>query len=126
MPVRSRILVAAVLALAFRAHAELPSAKVQERYRQILMANPVEGTALDRLWKAYAEAGKTHELVEQFRKEDSFPAKMVLGHLLRRSGDLEGAAAAFRSATAHDSASPLPALALGRALKEQGRIPEAV
>jgi hypothetical protein len=39
--------------------AELPAAKVIERYKQMLEKSPVEGTVLDRLWKTYADAGQT-------------------------------------------------------------------
>jgi len=64
-----RVAFALSLLLATGALADPPSAKVLgSGYRQMLAANPAEGTALDRLWKAYAEAGRTGELIAEYRK----------------------------------------------------------
>ena len=54
-----RLLFSALTLLPCLALAEVPSPKVIERYKQMLQANPAEGTALDRLWQAFAEQGKT-------------------------------------------------------------------
>ncbi len=107
-----RVALALSLLLATGAMAEPPSAKALERYRQMLAANPAEGTALDRLWKAYAEAGRTGELISEYSKGASFADKMVLGLLQHRAGRDDEAAASFKSAGFLDSASPLPVLAL--------------
>jgi tetratricopeptide (TPR) repeat protein len=115
--------IAIVYALAARG--ELPSPKVLERYRQMIMANPVDGTALDRLWKAHAESGETAKLVAQFRRDETFAGRMIIGHLLRRSGDPEGALAAYRGAAQLQPKSPLPLRAEATVLKEQGRAADA-
>src|SRR5436190_12022335 len=103
------------------ARAESPSSKVIERYKQMLAANPVEGTALDRLWQAYSEQGKTADLLAEFEKGRTFSSNLVLGHLLRKAGRPEEAAAAYQRAEALDTRSPLPAIALGRLEKSAGR-----
>src|SRR5580698_5182629 len=92
-------LLLSLLLLAPQARAEVaPSPKIIERYKQMLAANPVEGTALDRLWKIYADQGQTGQLLDEYKSADSFSAQMILGLLLRRSGKLEDAAAAYQNA----------------------------
>ncbi|RYD81061.1 MAG: tetratricopeptide repeat protein, partial [Verrucomicrobiaceae bacterium] len=107
------------------AAAELPSQKILDRYRQMLSANPVEGTALERLWKAYSEAGQTAQLLALYRDEGTFASEMVLGHLLRRSGQSEDARPAYERAAKLDPRSPLPLLALARMDKEAGKLAAA-
>ncbi len=121
---RLRFALATCLLLATGAAAEPPSARVLARYREMLRANPTEGTALDRLWKATVDSGNTAELLAEYRAAQDFPAKMVLGHLLRRAGD-PTAAAAFTEATALEAKSPLPHLALGRLQLDEGQAKEA-
>ncbi len=94
------------------------SPKVVERYKQMLAANPTEGTALDRLWKMYAEQGQTGKLIDEYKADGSFAAQMIYGHLLRRAGRLEDAARVFEGAAKLDAGSPLPAMA--RAQLESG------
>jgi tetratricopeptide (TPR) repeat protein len=108
------VLISAVLAAALVRDgiAEPLSPRAIERYKQVLAANPVEGTVLDRLWNAYVEAGKTAELVAEYKAGENFSAKMVLGHLLRRIGQFDGALSAFATAAELDKRSPLPLLAL--------------
>jgi tetratricopeptide (TPR) repeat protein len=120
-------LLLSLLLLAPVARAEPPpSPKIVERYKQMLAGNPVEGTALDRLWKIYADQGQTAELIEEYGKAgDSFPAQMILGHLLRRAGKLDEAQAAYQHAAKSEVASPLPALALARLENERGHPREA-
>ncbi len=117
--------IAISLMLAVTASAELPSAKILDRYRQMLSTNPVEGTALDRLWKAYSEAGQTGQLIEMYQKDETFSSSMVLGHLLRRAGQMEEARAAYDRAAKLDPKSPLPVLALARSHKEAGQLKDA-
>ncbi|MHA3770731.1 tetratricopeptide repeat protein [Verrucomicrobiota bacterium sgz303538] len=105
--------------------AELPSSKVIDRYRQMLSTNPVEGTALDRIWKAYADSGKSAELINQYQREGTFSSEMVLGHLFRRTGQNDDARAAYSRAAKLQPDSPLPALALGKLHKEAGQHREA-
>jgi tetratricopeptide (TPR) repeat protein len=107
-----------LLSLSARAQAPL-SPKVIERYKQMLAANPVEGTALDRLWKMYAEQGQTGQLLDEYKADASFAAQMIRGHLLRRAGRQDEAIAAFESAAKLEPKNPLPALA--RAQLEGGR-----
>ena len=64
---RRRLLVFALpLLLPLEGPAEAPSPRVLERYREMLRAQPVDGTALDRLWKAYTEGGRTAELLQEY------------------------------------------------------------
>ncbi len=109
---------ALLLTLALSAQAQQPADKAIERYRQMLEKTPTEGTALDRLWKSYFDAGKTAELIEQYKTGGTFSSEMILGHLLRKSGDLDAAAAAFERAAALDAANPLPLFALAKTLTE--------
>ncbi|HET6407380.1 MAG TPA: tetratricopeptide repeat protein, partial [Chthoniobacteraceae bacterium] len=109
-----RFLVLALTLLPSLALAEVPSTKVIDRYKQMLRTNPVEGTALDRLWQAYSEQGKTGELISEFEKESNYTAQMILGLLLQKAGRAPDAIAAFQHALTLDSKNPAPALALGR------------
>ena len=95
------------------------SPKVVERYKQMLAANPAEGTALDRLWKMYAESGETGKLLGDYKADPSFAGQMIYGHLLRRAARPEEAAAVFEAAGRLDAKSPLPSLALAQL--ESGR-----
>ena len=109
-----------LLLLALCAQGQVPpSPKVIERYKQMLAANPAEGTALDRLWKMYSEQGQTTQLLDEYKADESFAAQMIHGHLLRRAGRQDEAATAFDKAAKLDAKSPLPALA--RAQLESGR-----
>src|SRR6185369_459608 len=120
-----RILLAVPLLACALAQAEPPSAKVLERYRQMLEANPVEGTALDRLWQGYYEQGRTAELLAEYEGGTSFASEMVLGHLLRKALRPGDAAAAYQRAARLDAQSPLPALARAQLEKAEGRHAEA-
>src|SRR5947209_14736649 len=107
-----RAVYALSLLLATGAVAEPPSARVLERYRQMLAANPTEGTALDRLWKAYTENGQTGQLIAEYEKGTTFADKMILGHLQHRAGRETEAEAAYTAAAALEPANALPALSL--------------
>ena len=91
----------------------------------MLAANPIEGTALERLWQGYSEQGKIGELLGEYEAQKTFSSEMVLGHLLRKAGRAADAAGAYRRAAALDAASPLPLLALGRLERAEGRHAEA-
>ncbi|HEY3898750.1 MAG TPA: tetratricopeptide repeat protein [Chthoniobacter sp.] len=95
------------------------SPKIIERYKQMLAANPVEGTALDRLWKIYADQGQTGQLLDEYKSVDSFAAQMILGHLLRRAGKPDEAVAAYQHAAKLDTGSALPPLALAHLESER-------
>jgi len=115
-----------LLLLAPGARAEPPpSPKIIERYKQMLAANPVEGTALDRLWKIYADQGQTGQLLDEYKATDSFATQMILGHLLRRAGRVDDAVAAYGHAATLDTTSPLPALALAHLESERTHPREA-
>ncbi len=98
------------------AGADARAARVVERYKTMLQANPVEGLALDRLWKSYDERGASAELIDEYRRLAEAPgasaaATLIYGHLLRRAGCLDEAAADYERAATLDPASPLPPLA---------------
>src|SRR5687768_1142818 len=100
-------------ALPVRAADAPPAPKVIERYKQMLATNPAEGTALERLWKAYSDRGETTALIDEYARGGTFSSELVLGHLLRRAGRLEEAIAAFTRAANLDVKSAAPLLALG-------------
>ena len=115
-----------LLLVALSAHGQAPaSPKIVERYKQMLTANPAEGTALDRLWKIYAEQGQTGQLLDEYKADQTFGAQMILGHLLRRAGQPDEAATAFGNAARLDEKSALPALAMARLQAERGQPREA-
>ena len=92
------------------------AALVAERYKGMLKANPVEGLALDRLWKYYEERGASAGLVDEYRCMTEAPGAgapvwLVYGHLLQRAGRLDDADASFARAETLEPASPLPLLA---------------
>ena len=107
------VITVAMLASAF-AQAEPLSPRVAERYRQMLAANPGEGTALDRLWKGALDGGTTEELLAAYAKAEDFSGRMISGLLLRKAGRDEDARVAFERAAKVDAANPLPLLALAR------------
>ena len=71
MPRRSLIFSLLLVALTARGD-EPPSPKALERYRQMLEKNPGEGTALDRLWKAYLDQNQTAELLGEYQVGGTF------------------------------------------------------
>jgi tetratricopeptide (TPR) repeat protein len=121
-----RLLLSALTLLPTIALADVPSPKVIERYKEMLQANPAEGTALDRLWKAYAEQGKTGELISEYEKQATYPGQMLLGLLLQKAGRLGDAIAAVQRALTLDPKNPAPALALGRMESANGNPSQAI
>ena len=93
------------------------TARLAERYKAMLAANPAEGIALDRLWKSYEDRGATASLIEEYRSDATgnggAAAWLVYGHLLKKAGRFEEAAAAYDEASKPDPASVLPLLARG-------------
>lgn len=93
--------------------------RIVERYRQMLAANPTEGTALERLWKIATAEGFADKLLEEYRQlaeKGDFSGQMISGLLLHRAGREEESLAALRAAAKTDPKSPLPHLALAHAL----------
>ncbi len=103
------------------AFAEPVNPKIIERYKEMLAANPAEGVALERLWKAAVEGGTTDALIVEYQRATNFAGDMIRGHLLRKAGRDEDAADAFASAAAKDKRSPLPFLALARLESDRTR-----
>ena len=96
--------------------ADQRAARVAERYKAMLLANPVEGLALDRLWKYDDDRGATGELLEEFHRAADAPGAetspaLIYGYLLKRAGRLDEADASYGRAAKRDPASPLPTLA---------------
>ena len=95
--------------LALHAHGEPPpSPKIIERYKQMLEANPAQGTALDRLWKIYLDQVKPPDLIEEYRSGGTFDREMVLGHLFHKAARAK-MRAAFQRAAKLDLKKPAPA-----------------
>ncbi|HYR57008.1 MAG TPA: tetratricopeptide repeat protein, partial [Chthoniobacteraceae bacterium] len=101
--------------------AQQPEEKMLDRYRQVLVANPTEGIAFDRLWKFYAEKGRTSELIDEYRAGGTFASEMVLGHLLWRAGRTDDARAAYEEAAQMNATNPLAPLALAALDAATGR-----
>ena len=92
------------------------AAKVAERYRAMLAANPTEGMAFDRLWKFHEERGTTAELLDGYQQAAARPGAdlatlLVDGYLLKKVGKPDEAAAVYERANQRDPASPLPWIA---------------
>lgn len=115
-----RILAGSILVASLAAHAEPPNPKIVARYKEMLAAKPVEGTALDRLWQLFLDQNQTAELIASYKADKTFASQMVLGQLYRKSAQPVEAAAALESAAALDPKSPLPWLALARLRAENG------
>ncbi|MGV3533955.1 MAG: tetratricopeptide repeat protein, partial [Chthoniobacteraceae bacterium] len=115
----------AFLLLSIAAAAEPVNPRIVERYKQMLQKKPAEGTALDRLWKTYSDAGKAGDLLKEYEAAKDFADRMVLGHLLRRAERGEEAIAAYQAAAALDAASPLPHLGIARVHTQVRRNTEA-
>ncbi len=106
------------------------AARVAERYKAMLLANPVEGLALDRLWKSSDERGATGALIDEYRRMAEAPGAvaapvLIYGHLLQRAGRLDEADAHYERAETLDPASPLPSLARAELALARSRAEEA-
>ncbi|MEO8350137.1 MAG: tetratricopeptide repeat protein [Chthoniobacteraceae bacterium] len=104
---------------------QAPSARVIERYKQMLSANPVEGTALDRLWDDYAQQGTSADLLREYENATTFEGVMLYGHLLRKAGKSDAARIEFQKAASLNAQSHLPMLSLGRLEKAASHHAEA-
>jgi len=121
----SRIPALLLLTLIAAPAADLPPQRILERYKGMLAASPVEGTVLDRLWKAYAEAGETGRLIAEYEASPTFPRQMILGALQQKAGLPDRAGEAFARAAQLEPQNPLPWIAVGQLLAELGRHAEA-
>lgn len=99
------------------------SARVLERYRQLVERRPGPGIALDRFWESFNTRGKTDQLIDEYRaRADSgnAAAGLVLGYLLEKAGDHSGARAAFQAVAETDPGDPRPWDALAHLAKAAG------
>ncbi len=101
------------------------SARIVARYRQLLEANPSTGTALDRLWKIYQDRSATAELLEIYRKDETFAGQMLYGLFSEKAGQPEIAAQAFAKAAEIDPKKTAPRVALANLATRQGDPKEA-
>ncbi len=121
-----RSLILSFLLVALTARGEPPlSPKVIERYKQMLENNPGEGTALERLWKAYLDQNQTAQLLDEYQAGGTFASELVLGHLLKKALRDAEALAAFDRAAKLDEKNPLAPLAVARLHSELGHAREA-
>ncbi len=109
---------------------EARATRLADRYKAMLAANPVEGAALDRLWKSCEERGATGPLLEEYRSATERPPTapatlLVYGHLLKKAGQFDEAAAAYQRAATLDPANPLPPLALADLAVARGKPADA-
>ena len=116
-----RSLTLSLLLVALLARGEPPlSQNVIGRYRQMLENNPGEGTALERLWKAYLDQNQTAVLLDEYKAGGTFASELVLGHLLKKAARHDEALAAFARAAKLDEKNPLAPLAAARLHGELG------
>lgn len=100
-------------------------ARLEERYRAMLDSNPAEGMVLDRLWKTHEGAGTTAALIDSYRARAEAAdapanAMLVYGHLLKRTGKLDEAAAWYARAAERSPTDALPVLAQADLLSQRG------
>ena len=103
------------------------TARIADRYKEMLEKSPAEGTALDRLWALAQESGTTGKLLEEYKTaaDGNFAGALIFGHLLRKAGRADEARAAYEKAEAWDAKSALPHLALAALASERGQSAEA-
>ena len=116
---RTLVLLSLLAALTARGETP-PDAKVLGRYKQMLERNPGEGTALERLWKAYLDQNQTADLLDEYKAGGSSASELVLGYLLKKAGRNDEALAAFDRAAKLDGKNPLPPLAAARLQSDLG------
>ena len=116
---RTLVLLSLLAALTARGETP-PDAKVLGRYKQMLERNPGEGTALERLWKAYLDQNQTADLLDEYKAGGSSASELVLGYLLKKAGRNDEALAAFNRAAKLDGKNPLPPLAVARLQSDLG------
>jgi len=94
-------------------------ARIVERYRQMIAANPADESALDRLWKIARQDGFADDLLAQYGRpaaKDDFARQLILAGLLHRAGRDDESRQAFSRAAKLDPKSPLPHLMPARFL----------
>ena len=89
-----------------------PKPALLEKYKQLLEKQPVEGTALDRLWELYGKHFSTRELIAEYRKRaEADPAnaklQIVVGLLEKKAGHPEAAAVELQKAVELAAEEPL-------------------
>ena len=75
------------------------SRKLADRYRTILAENPSQSAVFDRLWKIYADAGETAQLVESCRQRAA-EEPVLCARVLLRAGEKTGAGDILKKAAA--------------------------
>lgn len=123
-PMRKEQLLSSVAALLGGVLALFPSGealgaptdpRIIARYQQMLAANPVEGSTLERLWAVAEKDGLKEKLLQEAKEKaiaGDFGSQMVYGLFLARSGERAAAKAAFEEAAGREPTSPLPHQAL--------------
>ena len=102
-----------------------------ERYLRVLEADPSDGFAFQRLVDLHRERdGNVQALREHLEArlstdEDTFVVRMLLGHLLRDSGDPDRAADHYREAAAGRPRDASPWIALGRMARGAGNLDQS-
>ncbi len=98
------------------------SQKLADRYFAILMANPMQQTAFDRLWKIHAEAGEIEALVAVCQQKAT-EAPVLYARVLQRAGRAAEAKTVLGEAA---QAGSIPATEmLSGILEEEGDLPAA-
>ncbi|MCL2005851.1 MAG: tetratricopeptide repeat protein [Planctomycetaceae bacterium] len=124
----------ALLALLFLGSACLANDtqfRIFERYQEILARSPKRGTAFDRVYEHYVDAGRSHDFLQNclaaVQNNPANPnAQLLLGLVAERRNQTELALASFQTAAELDPSNFLPMLYFGEVLLNQRRIHEAV
>ncbi len=95
------------------------SQKLADRYLAILVANPMQQTAFDRLWKIHAEAGEIEALVAACREKGT-QAPVLYARVLQRAGHIAEAKRVLGEAAQSGNISAVDMLAA--ILEEEGDI----
>jgi tetratricopeptide (TPR) repeat protein len=105
------------------------SEKTRDRYEEILLKNPQPGTAFDRLYKSYADAGELDawaaRLADKAKAaptpQDAARYHLITGYLFQRRAADAQAIAAFDAAAKADPTNPRPFAARGILLSKTGK-----
>ena len=104
--------------------------RLANEYLALLVEQPEEGRVLDLLWQLYEARGETGLLTEtiaaQAKAQPHVAVRLVWGQLLKKRGDVAGAAELFEAAVRAEPGNRFARRAAARASLELGRRSEAL
>lgn len=104
--------------------------QLDARYWKILVGRPRKGTALERWYGLWSDAGRTEELIDRVRAEaeadaDNPQLQLLWGLLLEQRGEFDEAQSALRTAAELADGDFYPHYALGSLAARRGMLDEA-